>query len=250
MNRGRWPSAIHAMAARMNRDGSERVLSSGFCLCTSRSKRAIMMSRCPRWAPQSFGASAGMRNYINEPTKWLKIKDFRFWHGETKPPRASRAVVPSAARRTSGGTRSNAETQKQTHCDDCDRSAKMTKRSQIVPGNAGLLRRGGVPPPAGEDARRLSSGRHAGRKIKSDQRAGHLLSQKRAREGSSGGAPASAKTNPPRSHEFAHGNYQTKPNKPAKSRAFIKLRGSNDGNSEVLRTKRNASARGRTRGGR
>jgi hypothetical protein len=38
--RGKWPSAIHAMAARMNRDGSKRDLSSGFrCLASAESAK-------------------------------------------------------------------------------------------------------------------------------------------------------------------------------------------------------------------
>ena len=56
--RGKWPSAIHAMAARMNRDGSMRVLSSGFCHGILVGRRYISnlrpIHRCGRFAKRPY----------------------------------------------------------------------------------------------------------------------------------------------------------------------------------------------------
>jgi hypothetical protein len=68
-----------------------------------------------------------------------------------------------------------------------DSMSEVQKQSHFILGIAALfMEAGGVPPPSCEDALRLSPGRHAGRRAKSDQRAVHPLSH--AREGTVGGA--------------------------------------------------------------
>jgi hypothetical protein len=128
--RGRWPSAIHAMAARMNRDGTERDISSGFCLCRAaarwmQNEKTNPLRNCcfdqtkpnDPWKCSTFRTSSGSppardaRAALIRPSRFsrrshrenragylLSLSERRYleWRtrsGKTNPLRASRAVV-------------------------------------------------------------------------------------------------------------------------------------------------------------
>jgi len=111
-----------------------------------------------------------MRNYINEPTKYLKIKDFQFWpwRNEATARHRHSPILPH---------RKNA---KANPLQRPHRSMKSDKTKPLYVRNCCIS---SIWCPVAEAcAAPLSSVRHAGRKTQSDRRAGHLLSLSERRD--------------------------------------------------------------------